>query len=87
MLARPTRQCGKGVSIDKFYEIVTGEKEAFKSLCEVLPFVLDDVISTLEQETVHSTVFEELQKISPNLLKSLYLMSFSKYEGFNTFNI
>jgi hypothetical protein len=26
-----------GVSIDKFYEIVTGEKEAFRQLVEVLP--------------------------------------------------
>ena len=75
------------VSIDKFYEIVTGEVEAFKSLCEILPLVLDDVINTLEQETIQNTVFEELQIISPNLLKSLYLLSFSKYEGFDTLEI
>jgi len=75
------------VSIDKFYEIVTGEKEAFKSLCEVLPLVLDDVLRDTKQETVHNTVFQELNKISPNLLKSLYLLSFSKYEGFDTLEI
>jgi len=75
------------VSIDKFYEIVTGEKEAFKSLCEVLPLVLDDVLEEVEQETVQNTVFKELNKISPNLLKSLYLLSFSKYDGFDTLEI
>jgi hypothetical protein len=65
------------VSIDKFYEIVTGDRKSFKSLCEALPLVLDDVIGTLEQETIQNTVFEELQTISPNLLKSLYFLSFS----------
>jgi len=75
------------VSIDKFYEIVTGNATAFKSLCEVLPVVLDDVLQTLEEETIENTVFEELSQISPNLFKSLYLLSFSKYEGFDTFNI
>jgi hypothetical protein len=75
------------VSIDKFYEIVTGEKDAFKLLCEVLPLVLDDVLVEIEQETVQNTVFKELNNISPNLLKSLYLLSFSKYEGFDTLEI
>ena len=75
------------VSIDKFYEIVTGEKDAFKLLCTVLPLVLDDVLEEVEQETVQNTVFKELNKISPNLLKSLYLLSFSKYEGFDTLEI
>jgi len=75
------------VSIDKFYEIVTGKKDAFKSLCEALPLVLDDVLLEIEQETVQNTVFEELNKISPNLLKSLYLLSFSKYDGFDTLEI
>ncbi len=75
------------VSMDKFYEIVTGHKVAFGKLCEVLPRVLDDVIKTLEKETIENTVFEELSAISPNLLKSLYLLSFSKYEGFDTLEI
>ncbi len=75
------------VSIDKFYEIVTGNTTAFRNLCEVLPQVLDDVIETLDQETVKNSVFEELNQISPNLLKSLYLLSFSKYEGFDNLEI
>jgi len=75
------------VSMDKFYEIVTGEASAFKSLCEVLPRVLDDVLANQEQDNIQNSVFEELSLISPNLLKSLYLLSFSKYEGFDTLEI
>lgn len=75
------------VSIDKFYEIVTGKKQAFKQLCEKLPLVIDDVVASLEDEIMQNSVFVELQKISPNVLKSLYLLSFSKYEGFDSFDI
>jgi hypothetical protein len=35
------------VSIDKFYELVTGEKNAFKQLVEVLPKVIDDVLEEI----------------------------------------
>ncbi len=75
------------VSIDKFYQLVTGEEHAFKNLCEVLPRVLDDVIATLDMNIIENTVFEELQNLSPNLLQSLYLLTFKNYEGFETFNI
>lgn len=75
------------VSIDKFYEIVTGEENAFKDLCEVLPLVLDDIIATLDIDIIENTVFGELQSLSPHLLQSLYLLAFKNYEGFDTFNI
>ncbi len=75
------------VSIDQFYELVTGEKESFKALCEVLPKVIDDVIVEIGNETVQNSVLQELQEISPHLLKSLYLLSFGKYEGFDHFTI
>jgi len=75
------------VSIDKFYELVTGEVESFKRLCEVLPLVLDDVVGDLGQGNIENSVFEELSEISPNLLQSLYLLSFSQYEGFSSFNV
>lgn len=32
------------VSIDKFYEMVTGDKNAFKKLCEILPSIINDVL-------------------------------------------
>ena len=75
------------VSIDKFYELVTGKADSFKKLCEALPKVLDDVIASQPKETLENSVFKELSRLSPNLLKSLYLLSFSNYEGFEEFNI
>jgi len=75
------------VSIDKFYELVTGEKEAFKQLVESLPKVMDDVLEDIEQNGIENSVFEELKKIDENILKSLYLLSFQKYEGFSNLNM
>ncbi len=40
------------VSIDKFYELVTGEKEGFKQLIEVLPKVMDDVLENIKQSGI-----------------------------------
>jgi hypothetical protein len=77
----------KRVSIDKFYEIVTGEQEGFKQLVEALPKVMDDVLEYIQQNGIENSVFEELQNIDENMLKSLYLLSFKKYEGFESLNI
>ena len=73
------------VSIDQFYTIVTGEALAFKNLCQVLPIVIDDVLSTMTQPDSVNTVFAELETLSPNLLNSLYLLAFKKYHGFENF--
>lgn len=75
------------VSIDKFYELVTGEPSAFKQLCEKLPAVIEDVVVNMKQKNSVNTVFAELEKISPNLLKSLYLLAFKKYQGFENFEL
>jgi len=74
------------VSIDKFYSIVTGDTFAFKKICEILPLILDDVITDVKRGKIENTVYNELNKISPNILKSLYLLSFEKYDGFDTFS-
>ena len=34
------------VSIDKFYEMVTGNKTSFKELCLALPAVIKDVVGS-----------------------------------------
>lgn len=75
------------ISIDKFYELVTGNAVAFKQLCEVLPRVIEDVVQANPAEAESNSVVSELQKIDPNLLKSLYLLSFKRYEGFEDFNV
>ena len=35
------------VSLDKFYELVTGEADAFYQICVVLPEVIDEVIASM----------------------------------------
>jgi hypothetical protein len=75
------------VSIDKFYEIVTGDTLAFKKLCSVIPKVIEDVVYEIKLVEKKNTVFSELNEISNNTLKSLYLLAFEKYEGFNDFKI
>ncbi|MDQ6990748.1 MAG: Eco47II family restriction endonuclease [Mariprofundaceae bacterium] len=75
------------VSIDQFYKLVTGDQFAFKKLCECLPSVIEDIIQDIQLDTESNTVVSELEKISPNVLKSLYLLSFGKYEGFSDFNV
>ncbi len=71
------------ISVDKFYQLVTGVENAFKELCQVLPNVIDDVISSADMGAIEGSVFTELQDISPDLLKSIYLLSFKKYQGFS----
>ncbi|MGV3279202.1 Eco47II family restriction endonuclease [Rickettsiales bacterium LUAb2] len=75
------------LSIDKFYELVTFDKYAFLKLCKVLPYVLNDVIKDMnnKNQMIHSTVLEELESLSKtkDLMKSLYILGFSKYAGFS----
>ena len=73
------------VSIDRFYHIVTGDIFAFKKLCEILPHVITDVIKTIGKENIiNNSVFEELETIAPeNLLKSIFLLAFKNYQGFD----
>lgn len=71
------------VSMDKFYEIVFGDKNAFIRLCKALPSILDDVIAETHQGTVQNTVYQELRGISSDTFKSLYLLAFETYEGFS----
>jgi hypothetical protein len=75
------------VSIDKFYELVTGNRIAFKQLCENLPLIIDDIIEDSDFKAESNSVLSELEDISPDLLKSIYLSSFKDYEGFENFNV
>ena len=73
------------VSMDKFYEIVFGDKLAFAKLCKALPIILDDVISQSDDATLKNSVCEQLKEKSAESLKSLYLLAFETYEGFDRF--
>ena len=72
------------VSLDKFYEIVTGDKEAFYKICMELPKLIDEIIEeNRELQVGTDTVIDELREQNPDLLKALYLLAFKEYEGFD----
>lgn len=71
------------VSMDKFYEIVTGDRDAFYKICEELPILIDEIINENKELQVGTdTVISELKDKNPDLLKALYLLAFKEYEGF-----
>lgn len=70
------------VSIDQFYAIVFNDKDAFFKLCVALPNVLEDVVDALGQGSIRNSVYQELEELSPETFKSLYLLAFRTYEGF-----
>lgn len=81
------------VSIDKFYEIVTGESDAFYQVCMVLPDVINEVVNESDGEITipHDIVFDELEEASKRfnesdkekaMLMAMYMLGFSEYNGF-----
>ena len=71
------------VSMDKFYEIVTGIPNAFYQICKQLPITIDKLIKTDVVDTVENdTVIDELRTKNPDLLKAIYLLAFESYNGF-----
>lgn len=70
------------MSMDKFYELVFGDKLAFFKLCMTLPQIIEDVVTDNQALSLQNTVFQELSNQHANMLTSLYLLAFSTYEGF-----
>lgn len=77
------------VSIDKFYELALGSeyRDGFASLCKALPVVLEDVLSSLDlDQGIDNSVYKELGKaFDQDPLRSLFLLAFKTYEGFEEF--
>lgn len=84
------------VSLDRFYELVTGQEDAFCQMCLVLPSVIEKAVKDLEGSIVpHDTVINELralvsaQKIESEdmaFVMAAYLLGFGTYKGFDRFN-
>lgn len=71
------------VSIDQFYKIVTGEQNAFKKICDILPYEIDKVLEEIINDgNRQSLVLEQLRDINPDIIKSMFLLAFNDYEGF-----
>lgn len=74
------------ISIDNFYEIVTGDRLAFYKLCKVLPIVLDKVLEEFKiVKNRYDSVINELKKMNNDVLKSLYRLAFKSYKGFDNY--
>lgn len=71
------------ISMDKFYQVVFNDETAFFKLCKTLPMILDDVVEETKTGSIENTVYTDLKSISSDTLKSLYLLAFKTYEGFN----
>lgn len=72
------------ISIDKFYQIVTGEEYAFRDICIQLPKTIDKIIENRKNLQIkEDTVIEELEKMGTDKLISLYKLAFETYEGFD----
>jgi len=71
------------MSMDRFYALVFGVKDAFFKLCSALPQIIGDVVSDNPRLAIKNSVYEELTKNHADILTSLYLLAFSTYEGFD----
>lgn len=71
------------VSIDQFYEIVTGDKCGFHKICTELPEAIAAAVDGA-QETIlpTDTAYSELTQGETDIVKSLYRLAFSSYSGF-----
>ena len=76
------------VSIDKFYELVTGEADAFYQMCMALPAVIRKLLEDGDTFQVpKDTVFDELKDSSKASFElALFMLGFSTYTGFKEEN-
>lgn len=80
------------VSLDQFYSLVTGQKDAFYNMGMVLPEVINKAVSELDSSTIpNDTVFNEIRDIAAeqnydsedlSIAMAFYLLGFSSYLGF-----
>ncbi len=71
------------ISIDKFYEIVTGERDAFFQLCRYLPTLIENIVqNNTNLKAENDTVLEELNEIDRDIQIALFKLAFNNYEGF-----
>ena len=80
------------LSIDKFYEMVTGDKLAFYKICKLLPGVIEQLVNDEKHSAVPvDLVYDELvieagdsdsKTREDALARAIYLLGFSSYSGF-----
>lgn len=80
------------VSVDEFYYLVTGQKDAFYQMCMALPKIIQKAVDNMETSLVpHDSVLEELQSIAKEqniksndlaIAMAVYMLGFGSYNGF-----
>lgn len=79
------------VSLDQFYALATGQKDAFYQMCMALPTVISKVVNDSKDVKVpQDTVYQELVNIAENLggdkelsmALAVYMLGFNTYNGF-----
>lgn len=80
------------VSLDQFYAMTTGEKDAFYRMCMVLPDVIEKVVKRDETVQIpHDIVLQELKNIAVMsggetedmaMAMAVYMLGFNSYLGF-----
>lgn len=78
------------VSIDQFYQLITGEADAFRQICVALPGAIEEVLDGKDGdfEMPNDRVYEELVKQAGGesdaaLMMAMYLLGFGTYLGFS----
>ena len=77
------------ISIDKFYELVTGEEDSFYKMCMSLPFVIKELLEETDTLKVPKDIaFSELKdKAGGNSFElALFMLGFEDYLGFKAIN-
>ncbi len=80
------------VSIDRFYEMVTGDEDAFYKMCMILPGVIETAVQSMSPQIFPTdTAYDELIEWANNLdadtgeasiAMAIYMLGFSRYNGF-----
>lgn len=75
------------VSIDEFYALITGQKDAFYQLCLHLPSLIQETLVAnpsplLPQDSVLDEIHEIAKSKNISFVLALYLLGFSGYLGF-----
>ena len=81
------------VSLDRFYELITGEENAFYDMCMILPKIIKKVVDeNPDIQVPHDTVHDELKVLAEKssmhdedfaMSTAIYLLGFSTYYGFS----
>ena len=75
------------VSLDRFYQLVTGDEVAFYKMCKALPTMIEKIISDKKSIVIpKDTAAQELRQITESkeisFVLALYMLGFKDYLGF-----